>query len=75
MAERRALLVVVDAVVVGQLDLGLARVAAIAHEGQVVLLLGPQRLAQQVHAQHLGVEIDRSLQVADPQHGVEHEHC
>ena len=44
--------------------------AAVADEGQRVFLLGPVGGAQQLHAQHAGVEIDGSLQVTDAQHGV-----
>jgi hypothetical protein len=78
-AERGADLVVGDAVVVGQLDLGRAHLAvavvgAVAEEGERVLLLGPIGGAAQLHAEVARVEVDRALQVADAQHRVEEFH-
>ena len=64
------------AIVVGQLDfcaaIGIA--GAEAQESQRVTLLGHVHLAQQVQTQHLGVEVDRALQVTDAEHGVEDVH-
>jgi len=75
MAVGGAHLVGLDAPVVGQLDLGLAGVAPVkAQEGQRVLVLGVFGGAQQLHAEHLGVEVNGTLQVAHPQHGVEDAH-
>ncbi len=69
-----AQVVVIDAVVVGQLEFGLRRVGLEAEKGQAVFLLGAVGGAQQLHADDLGVEIDGALQIADAQHGVEKTH-
>jgi len=47
---------------------------AVADERQSVLLLGAVGSAQHLHAEHVGVEADRALQIADPQHGVKDAH-
>ena len=60
--------------VIGELQLGVVRVVAVAHEGERILLLRPFGGAQQLHAEHLRVEVDRALQVANAQHGVEDSH-
>jgi hypothetical protein len=60
--------------VVGELQLRVLGVAPIADEGQGVLLLRPLGGAQQVHAEHLRIEIDRALEVANAQHGVQDSH-
>src|SRR5437016_2853224 len=72
--EGRAEIVPLDAVVVGELEHGAALFAVVADESERVLLLGPVGRAQKLHAQHLGIEPDRAIQVADPQHGVENSH-
>jgi 2-dehydro-3-deoxyphosphogluconate aldolase/(4S)-4-hydroxy-2-oxoglutarate aldolase len=73
-AEGGAEVVLADAVVVGELDLGLLRIRAVADEGQRVLLLRPLGRAQELHAHDLCVEVDRALQVADAKHRVEESH-
>src|SRR5262249_15011764 len=73
-AVAAAQLVPVDAVVVGELDLGVLGIGAVAEERKVVLLFGSIGGAQQPHAEHLRIEVDRALEVADPQHGVEDSH-
>src|SRR4051812_27854119 len=50
------------------------RIRAVADESQVVLLVGPLGGAQQLHAEHACIEIDRPFQVADAKHGVEQVH-
>ena len=69
---RAAEVVVRYTVVVGELELRLAVLVAApeGHEGEGVLLLGALGGAQQVHADRLRVEVDGSLQVADPEHRV-----
>ena len=72
----RAHVVLLGAPVVGQLDLGLAGVAAVeAQKGQRILVFGVLGRAQQLHAQHLGVEVDGALEVAHAQHGVQDSHA
>ena len=73
-AEAGAELIVIDAVVVGELEHGVLGLVSIPHEGQCVLLIGPVGGAQEVHAQGPGVEVDRALKVADPKHRVQHSH-
>src|SRR5262249_25026805 len=73
-AEGGAEFVGIDAVVVGQLDLGAVGARAVAEEGELVLLLRPVRRAAQRHAEVARVEVDRALQVADAQHRVEEFH-
>jgi hypothetical protein len=51
------------------------RVRSVADEGQRILLLRPLGGAQQFHAEHLGVEVDRALEVAHAQHGVQDSHA
>jgi len=67
----RAHFIVIGAVVVSQLKLGMLRVVAVADKSQAVFVLGVFRSAQQLHAEHLGVKIDRALEIANAQHGVE----
>src|SRR6185369_15763529 len=72
--EGGAQVVAIDAVVVGQFDFGMLGIVAVADERQRVLLLGPLGRAQQLHAEHAGVEVDGALQVAHSEHGVEKSH-
>ena len=74
MAVGGAQLVAAHPMVVGQLELGMLGIATVAEEGEAVLLRRPLGRAQQLHAEYLGVEGDRALQVADAQHGVEQSH-
>ncbi len=66
--------VALDAVVVGELEHGVRALVAVADERQRVPLLGPVGLAQQLHAEHVRVEIDRPVEVADAQHRVQNPH-
>jgi len=68
--ESGAMLVGLDAPVVGEFKLGMIRVAAIADKGQCVFEVRIFRGTQQFHAQHLGVEINRALKVANAHHCV-----
>ena len=68
------MVVAVGAVVVGQLQFGLLRVAFVAEKGQRVLIFRVVTGTQQLHAQYPGIEINGALQVADAQHGVEDSH-
>ncbi|MNI89129.1 hypothetical protein D3C73_1464940 [compost metagenome] len=71
MSVGRAVLVAFRAPVVGQFNLCLGRIAAVkAQKRERVLVLGVFRSAQQLHAQHLGVEVNRALKVANAQHRV-----
>ena len=74
MAEGGAELVALDAVVVGELEHRRALLVVVADEGERILLLGAIGGAQQLHAEHLGVEVHRALHVADAQHGVQEFH-
>src|SRR4051812_31388893 len=71
MAERTAHLVLFHAIIVGQLDCGIAVLVAKTHESQRVLPVRHIASTQFLHAERLGVEIDAALQVADAQHGVQ----
>ena len=53
--------VMVNAVVVGQLQFSMLWIAAVTEEGQGVFILGVFAGAQQFHAKHLGVKINRAL--------------
>src|ERR1700694_2871377 len=66
--------VALDAIVVRQLEHGAALLGVVAHEGELVPLLGTVGGAQQLHAEHFGIEADRAVQVADAQHGVQDSH-
>src|SRR5450830_644689 len=74
MAISRAQVVAAGAVVIGQFQFRVVRVRTITNESQGVLVFRIVAGAQQLHAQHFGVKIDRTLQVADPQHGVQNTH-
>ena len=58
--------------IMGQFDHRLLLFRTISDEGQGELAIGKIRLAQQFHAEQPGVEIERLVQVLDPDHGVEH---
>lgn len=78
-AVATAKVVAVDTVVIGELDRRLFRLRAVADEGERELAVNEASFtvvvpAQQPHAQHLGVEADGTLQVADPKHGVQYAH-
>ena len=68
--KRTAHVVTVHTVVVGQLNLRMLGVVAVADERQRVFVLQVFRRAQQLHAQNGGVKIDRALQIANADHGV-----
>ena len=70
-----AQLVLAHAPVVGEFDDGLILLVTVADEGQGVLVFAVLALAQQCHAQHSGVEVDGTLQIADAQHGMQNSHC
>ena len=75
MTVSRTHVVALSAPVVGQLDLRLTRVAAFkAEKGQRVLVLGVLGRAQQLHADDVGVEVNRALEIANAQHRVEESH-
>ena len=74
MAEGVAELVALNAIVIGQLEHRGALLVVVADEGKRILLLGTVGGAQQLHAEDLGVELHRALQVADAQHGVQESH-
>src|SRR5689334_10245261 len=73
-AERAAELVPVYAVVVSELEHGRALLVVVADEGERVFLLRPIGRAQELHAEHLGVEVHRALHVSDAQHRVQDSH-
>ena len=70
MAISRANFIGCNAIVVSEFNLGLVGVAGVADEGEVVLLLGALGGTQQLHTHSVGIEIDRTLKVADAQHSV-----
>src|SRR5579859_1451591 len=72
--ERRAELVALDAVVVGELEHRGALLVVVADEGERVFLLRAIGGAQELHAEHLRIEADRALQVADAKHGMQESH-
>src|SRR5205085_1101753 len=65
MAEGVAELIALDAIVIGELEHRGALLVVVADEGERILLLGTVGGAQELHAEDLGVEPDRALQVAD----------
>src|SRR6185312_13497484 len=71
MAEGIARLVALDAVIVGELDHRLAVFIAVPDEGQGVFPVRHVAAAQLLHPEQPRVEIDASLEVANPDHGVE----
>src|SRR5581483_7285499 len=75
----RAKLVLVDAPVAGELELGAADLLAVdplvvAEEGEGELAVGVVPPRQQLHPQDLGIEGDGAVEIADPQHGMEDAH-
>src|SRR5688572_238202 len=74
MAEAAAQVVALDAVVVGELEHRGAILGVVADEGEGVFLLRAVGGAQELHAEHLGVELHRALQVADAKHSMEKSH-
>jgi hypothetical protein len=60
--------------VVGQLEHGGLGLGAVADEREGEAAVRVVAAAQQLHAEHVGVEGERALQVADPEHGVEDAH-
>ncbi|MNJ72953.1 hypothetical protein D3C77_696750 [compost metagenome] len=69
-----AQVVLVGVPVVGQFNDRAFGLVLIAHEGQRELAVRVIIAAQDAHAEHVGVEIDGLVEVADSQHGVEHTH-
>ncbi|MNY53022.1 hypothetical protein D3C86_1887440 [compost metagenome] len=70
MAVSGAQLVAIDIPVVGQLDNCFLAFRAVTDERQGIFIFRVFAGAQQLHAQYVSVEIDRTLQVANAQHGV-----
>src|SRR4029077_3877516 len=73
-AEGVAELVLVHAPVVGQFDPRRIGFVAVADESQGEFALWVVIAAEQPHAENLGVEAQRSLQIGYSQHGVEDSH-
>src|SRR5262249_35831791 len=74
-AESIAEIVVLRVPVVRELDDGRRRLVAVADEREreaARLVVAP---AQELHAEHAGVERERLLEIVHPDHGVEHAHC
>src|SRR3569623_1902894 len=67
-------LVLVHAPVVGELDHRLLALVSVADEGERELAVGIILATQQLHAEHVGVERERAVELADPQHGVQYAH-
>ncbi|AEW73338.1 hypothetical protein EcWSU1_01900 [Enterobacter ludwigii] len=65
-----AQLIAVHAPVVGQFDDRFVRFRAVTHKRQRVFIFRVFAGAQQFHTQYVSVEIDRTLQIANAQHGV-----
>ena len=74
MAVRRADFVAFGTPVVGQFEFGLGRIAFVTEKSQAVLVVRVFGPAQQLHTQHLGVKINRALEVANAQHSVKKSH-
>ena len=66
--------IAVGAVVVGQLDFGMVRVVAVTDKRQAVFVFRVFGRTQQFHAEHLGIKIDRALEIANAKHGVKKAH-
>jgi len=66
--------VALSAPVVGKLQDRLVAFVAVADERQRELAIRIVLLAQQAHAEHVSVEVDRALQISDPKHGVKNSH-
>src|SRR5690606_20606169 len=45
------------------------------NESQRILVFGVLRGAQQIHADHVGIELDRTVEIAHAQHRVQQSHC
>ena len=67
-------LVGVGVPVVGELQHRLLRLRPVTQEGQGEASTGVLLAAQQLHAEHIGVEDNGAVQIPDPEHGVEHPH-
>src|SRR3990167_1269656 len=74
MAVAGAQLIAVHTPVVGQFDHAVVRLVAGADEGQGELAVRVILAPQQGHAQHVGVEGDGFIQIANSQHGVQQSH-
>src|SRR5262249_43533692 len=61
--------------VVGELDLGVLRVLAVAQEGEGELAFGKVFARDELHPEHVAVERDRALEITHAQHGVEDAHA
>src|SRR3546814_11011647 len=57
--------------VMGQLDDGVRRFVAIAYESKREFARRIVLLAQELHAEQAGVEVERPVEILDPEHGVE----
>ena len=69
-AVAAAQVVLVGVPVVGQLDDGAFGLVLVADKGQRELAVRIVVAAQDAHAEHVGVEVDGFVEVADSQHGV-----
>jgi hypothetical protein len=58
----------------GQFEHGVIAFFAVTDEGQRELAVGVVIPAQQFHAQHLGIEIDGTIQISHTQHRMQHSH-
>ena len=71
LAEGRALLVMLDAVIVGEFEDGVRLLVTVAEEDEGVFPVGHVGAAKLGHAKVLRIESDATLQIADAQHGVQ----
>jgi hypothetical protein len=74
MAESRAEVIAIGIPVAGKLDHGISGFLAIADEGEREPAVRIVFATQEFHSQHMGIEVDGTLQVAYPQHGVKKPH-
>ena len=74
MTVASAEVVVIGFPVVGELDHRMGVLVAVTDEGEGEAARGIVLAAQQPHAENVAVKSQRLLQVAHPEHGVEHAH-
>ncbi len=60
--------------IVRQFDRRLFRFRPVTDERQRESAVRVVLPAQHMHTEHVGVELERSLEIADPEHGVEYAH-